>query len=103
MTKNNLYTKSYFIKRLIETGYFVYRVVDRFDDSDIRYWMVYVRDRSNRIVVITCVKPDNDFYFRINGPNDSNIKLETLSMNVVIETIERLFKGVDKLNIQLEE
>jgi hypothetical protein len=107
MRKNNLYTKSYFIKRLIGFGYFVSRIVENYPDNDIRYWSVYVRDIENNTVLITCVKkkdsaPD-DFYFRINGPNDSNIKLETLSMNIVAETIENLFNGVDKLKITLED
>jgi len=104
MRKNNLYTKSYFIKRLIESKYFVYRVIDKFPDRDIRYWTVYVRDVDSNTVLISCVKPeDASFYFRINGPNDSNIVLETLSMNVVVETIENLFNGIDKLKITLEE
>lgn len=103
-TKNSIYTKGYFIKRLIEFRYFVYRVVDRFPDEDDRYWTVYVRDADGNIAIITCVKPSTEeFYFRISGPNDSNIKLETLSMNVVAETIENLFNGIDKLKITLEE
>lgn len=103
MRKNNLYTKSYFIKRLIEFGYFVSRVAERYPDNDVRYWTVYVRDVDGNTVIITCVKPNDDFYFRINGPNDSNIKLETLSMNIVAETIENLFNGIDKLKITLED
>lgn len=103
-TKNQIYTKGYFIKRLIEAGYFVYRVVDRYPDADDRYWTVYIRDADGNIAIITCVKPSIDhFYFRISGPNDSNIKLETLSMNIVAETVENLFNGVDKLKITLED
>lgn len=105
MRKNNLYTKSYFIKRLIEIGYFVSRVVEFYPDNDARYWTVYVKDMDNNTVLITCVKTkqSSDFYFRISGPNDTNIKLETLSMNIVAETIENLFNGVDKLKITLED
>ena len=107
MRKNNLYTKSYFIKRLIDFGYFVQRVVEKYPENDSRYWTVYVRDINNNTVLITCVKKldsgPEDFYFRINGMNDTNIKLETLSMNIVAETIENLFNGVDKLKITLED
>lgn len=107
MRANNLYTKSYFIKRLIELHYFVARVIENYPESDSRYWTVYVRDADNNTAIVTCVKKKgselNDFYFRINGPNDSNIKLETLSMNIVAETIENLFNGVDKLKISLED
>lgn len=104
MRKNNLYTKSYFIKRLIEFGYFVQRCVERYPDNDTRYWSVSIKDMDSNSCHITCVKPDNDsYYFRINGPNDSNIKLETLSMNIVAETIENLFNGVDVLKITLED
>ena len=104
MRKNNLYTKSYFIKRLLEAGYFVTRVVDRYNDDDTRYWSISVMERNecNR-AMITCIKPDEGFYFRVNGPNDTNIKLETLSMNIVCETIERLFGGIDVLKISLED
>lgn len=107
MRKNNLYTKSYFIKRLIELHYFVTRVVEFYPDNDNRYWTLKVNDAANNAALITCVKSKNsspeDFYFRISGPNDSNIKLETLSMNIVAETIENLFNGVDKLKITLED
>lgn len=102
-TKNSIYTKGYFIKRLIEFRYFVYRVVDRYPDDDDRYWTVYVRNAEGNIAIITCVKQSAEqFYFRISGPNDSNIKLETLSMNIVAETIENLFDGVDKYYVKLE-
>lgn len=100
---NSLYTKSYFIKRLIEFGYFVTRIVERYPAEDSRYWSVYVRDMDSNTVLITCVKTDEDFYFRINGPNDTNIKLETLSMNIVAETIENLFRGISKFSIKLED
>lgn len=107
MRKNNLYTKSYFIKRLIDFGYFVTRSVEYYPEADSRYWTVYVRDIEGNSVLITCVKKKDsaptDFYFRISGPNDVNIKLETLSMNIVAETIENLFNGVDKLKITLED
>jgi hypothetical protein len=107
MRSNNLYTKSYFIKRLINFGYFVSRVVEQYPDNDSRYWTVYVRDMDSNAVIITCIKAKgsaaDDFYFRVSGPNDSNIKLETLSMNIVAETIENLFNGVDKLKITLED
>ena len=103
MRKNNLFTKSYFIKRLIEAGYIVYRVVDRYSDIDDRYWTINVLSRTGQQCLITCVKPDsNNYYFRINGPNDSNIRLEGLSMNLIYETIENIFKGIDVLNIKLE-
>jgi hypothetical protein len=59
---------------------------------------------EGNVVILTCIKPDTEnFYFKVNGPNDSNIRLETLSMNVVIETIENLFNGIDKLKITLED
>lgn len=103
MRKNNLYTKSYFIMRCLAAGYFTTRVVDTYHDEDDRYWTVNIRSKDNHMAMITCVKPNDNFYFRVNGPNDTNVRVETLSMGVIFETLERLFKGVDVLNISLED
>lgn len=103
MRKNNLYTKSYFIKRLTEARYFVTRLVDTYHQDDDRYWTINIRNTDGNIAILTCVKNANSFYFRVNGPNDSNTKIETLSMNVIFDTLEHLFKGVDVLNISLED
>lgn len=103
MRKNNLYTKSYFIKRLTEARYFVTRVVDKYHDEDERYWTINIRSSAGHMCMITCIKNTDTFYFRVNGPNDSNTVIETLSMNVIFDTLEHLLKGVDVLKISLED
>ena len=50
MNRNNkLYTKSYFIKRLIEKHFFVTKIVDQYTKNDTRYWTILVN-------------PDNFYY-----------------------------------------
>lgn len=87
MNRNNkLYTKSYFIKRLIEKHFFVTKIVEQYTKNDTRYWTILVNpDRA--AIFITCFKERGKVFFRLFGPNDVNMIIETESMDVIISTL----------------
>ena len=61
---NQLYTKSYFIKRLIESGFFVNTLIAKYSPKDSRYWTILINPYSSAIV-ITCIREKDKFYFKI--------------------------------------
>ena len=90
---NNLYTKSYFIKRLVEKKFYVQNVIDSYPKFDSRYWTILVNPGRNNFL-ITCIrnKDKPTAQFRINAKNDTNIIIETESMEVIISTLMNLVK-----------
>jgi len=90
--KNKLYNQSYFIKRILDAGFFVTRLNVKFENDDNRRWMILVNSkkipyRSN--ICITCFKNMNDgqFSFKFQGAKDRDFILNTMSMNTIIEIL----------------
>lgn len=88
---NHLYTKSYFIKRLIEKKFYVQKIVDRYPKYDSRYWTLLINPGRNNFF-ITCLRSKDleKTQFRIYAKNDVNIVIETESMEVIISTLLNL-------------
>lgn len=95
--KNKLYTKSYFIKRLIESGLFVKKIID-YTEKDIRKWTILI-DPGNKNLLITCIKHDKDNFYFLLQIQEVNMKLYTKSMEVIIENINNILnpKRVDNI------
>jgi hypothetical protein len=93
-SNNKLYTKSYFIKRLIEKHFFIKHVVDKYRKEDTRYWTILACTHGIQFL-ITCIRENDKTMFRIFSENDVNILLETDSMDVLINT---LFTLISKSN-----
>ena len=96
--KNKLYTKSYLTKRLIEKGFNVAKLIDKYAENDIRQWSIIVdpgiiEGRSN--IILTCFKlnPD-DFWFVLNTQRGIGIKVSTLSIDILSEIISDLMEGI---------
>lgn len=98
---NKLYTRSYFIKRLIEKKFYVQKVIDTFStenqiayqQNDSRYWTILVNPNRDN-VFITCMKNDmNNYKFRFTSKNDVNTIIETESMEVIISTLINIING----------
>ncbi len=89
---NKLFTKSYFIKRLIEKKFYIQKIVDKYKHGDYRYWTVLVNPERDNIF-ITCLKTGDKCKFRFYGSNDVNIIVETESMDVIITTLMNLRKN----------
>lgn len=88
--KNRLYTKSYFVKRLRESGFKVQVVFDKYNPSGHRYWTIVV-DPGRKDVMITCFKKNSDDYsFTVQTEHISNYSLITQSMDVIRNFISNI-------------
>jgi hypothetical protein len=93
--KNHLYTKSYFIKRLKDNGYYVHSLY-KFHDLDKRKWLIVIdKDAS---ILCTCYKIDKDnFWFKFDCMQKSNIIVQTLSMAIIFDTVDKLIDGCKEM------
>lgn len=89
--KNKITTLGYFIKRLKDNGYIVWKIMDRYDhDTDYRKWTVLINP-SQESVMVTCLLnrgglnelPCFDFY---DGGRlfQKNYSVKTESMEVIM-------------------
>lgn len=51
--RNNLYTPSYFMKRMKDNGYGVWKIFDKYGPHDSRYWTMLI-DPGGYSVYVTC-------------------------------------------------
>lgn len=83
MANNKITTKSYLIKRLRDSGYIVDKVNIEFPESDKRRWMILI-DNGHASVFATC-NTDGTFSFYDGGHFVSNMKIQTDSVEVIID------------------
>ena len=89
MSKNNITTKGYFIKRLRDSGFFVVRDYNRYGDSDPRKWTVVINP-GNESLFVTCYDngewPIRGLYeFNDGGQNfPKNYHVNTDSIEVIV-------------------
>ena len=99
--KNKLYTKSYFIKRLVEAGFKVGKLSVETEGEKDYYWRIVVSP-NDRDIVVTCYKPEfGEYYFTIVA--NSRIKVMTHSMDVIIEHLEMLHADLTKIGVAIEK
>lgn len=100
ISKNKITTLSYFIKRLKDSKFTVWKICDNYSISDPRKWTVLV-DPGNFSIFITCYenkdfKSEKMFEFNDGGRFfPRNFSLKTTSMEVVITTL--IEKGVQQI------
>lgn len=83
MSNSKIQTRSYFIKRLRDSGYFADRVAWEYSETDSRKWTVVV-DNGCSTVIITCNK-DHSFNFYDGLAYANNyLKINTDSIEVLI-------------------
>jgi hypothetical protein len=94
--KNKIYTLSYFIKRLIDSGLYIETLL-KYDENDVRRWTILINPNKEKILC-TCVKITATNYFFLFVVNSENIiKVRTESMAVIIETLQNfLINNTDK-------
>lgn len=87
---NKITTQSYFIKRLKDSGYVVYKIFDNYSESDPRSWTVMI-DPGISSVFCTCYVNHKDFFgetffeFYDGGQFiPEKFKLKTDSIEVII-------------------
>jgi hypothetical protein len=93
--RNKLYTLSYFRKRLKESGFFARILVEKYEESDKRYWTICIGELDK--IICTCFKYNEDgestvkFHFTDGNQRLAMDKyIQTESMNVIIEMLERV-------------
>jgi hypothetical protein len=88
-SRNSIKTPSYFIKRLKDSGFIVWKIFDNYGVHDPRCWTVLV-DPAGSSVFITCYM-NKDFFgdvmFELNDGGKKipkNFSLKTESLEVII-------------------
>ena len=96
--KNNIYTPSYFLKRMKDNGYGIWKVFDKYGPHDSRYWTMLL-DPGGFSVWITCHfnrEELNDVYFELDDGGRQiprRFMIKTLSIETIISNL--LSFGVD--------
>lgn len=101
MSKNKLYNRSYFTKRLVESGFSVQRLNVNYQQDDVRKWTICVnpskQQNYNFNVIVTCYKDDKTkaFYFKFQGQNKEDFTLKTKSMKLIIRIFQKTIQLFD--------
>ena len=99
MSKNKLYNKSYFCKRLVDEGFNVLRLKIPYEADDMRKWTIVVVNKQNceykRNVFITCFKNEEtkEFTFKFQGQTFDDFILPTLTMKLIIDILNKAMEG----------
>ena len=94
--RNNLYTLSYFRKRLKDAGINAKILIENYSEQDIRYWTICISEELN--IICTCFKyldeDDNQIVkFHFSDGNQLFVfdkTIQTESMNVIIEILSKV-------------
>lgn len=94
MPKNKITTQGYFLKRLKDSGYYVIRLFDRYNDDDKRKWTIVINPSSDSIF-LTCIDngdwPHRGLY-KLDDDNNifpHNFYINTESIDVVLKHLEK--------------
>lgn len=108
MSKNKLYNQSYFVKRMLDAGFYVTRLNIKFEKDDCRRWMILINSKNisyKHNICITCFKKykNDEFMFKIQGQGNRDIEIHTFSMKTIINILNITIKSTEKNYIKLEE
>ena len=109
MAKNKLYNRSYFTKRLVESGFQVRRLNVNYQPDDVRKWTICVnplkQQNYNFNVLVTCYKDDKtkDYTFKFQGQNKEDFCLKTKSMKLIIRIFQKTVQLFDSNKSILEQ
>ena len=101
-SNNNLYTFSYFKKRLVDSGYTVTQIYNSFsaNPKDARYWMCVIQPgkiiegKNSLPIVCTCFKSYDEVKFLFSDGNQKIVwdkPLVTKSMLVIVNYVNEIF------------
>lgn len=117
MKKNKIKNLSYFVKRLKDSGYIVWKIMDKYNVGDSRRWTILVNPGMES-VYISCFINDEymdyqpSFSFDDGGLRyTNNLKIQTASMEVIVTHLHEqgvtgdshLYKHTDKINTYVHE
>jgi hypothetical protein len=101
--KNKITTLSYFVKRLKDSGFNTWKLVDNYSQADPRKWTIII-DPGNTSVFVTCYENKDfksDKMFEINDGDryfPRNFSVKTSSMEVIIALL--IEKGIPQVSQQ---
>lgn len=96
--KNNVYTPSYFMKRMKDSGYAIWKIFDKYGPHDSRYWTMLI-DPGGFSVWVTCYfnKDElNDVFFELDDGGariPKRLRIKTASVETIISNLMAF--GVD--------
>lgn len=91
-SKNNIYTPSYFMKRMKDSGYGIWKIFDKYGPHDSRYWSMMI-DPGGFSVWITCYfnkEELNDVYFELDDGGiriPKKLLIKTRSIETIISNL----------------
>lgn len=96
--KNFLYTKGYFISRLRSAGFLVKKLKIDYNSVDKRYWSIVVSSNGkvHSNLIVTCLKESLEVkrgMFVVDTPKATTIRIDTISMEIVIDSLTDLLEG----------
>ena len=90
--KNKIYTSGYFIKRLKDSGFIVWKIFNNYSENDSRYWTILVNP-GQESVYITCHINRNELNTVLYEIYDSgnifkrNLFIATESIEIIINKL----------------
>lgn len=105
MSKNKLYNKSYFCKRLRDANFLVKDLNIPYADDDDRRWTIVVNSKNEykHNIIITCFKNDEGFCFKFQGQRFDSFLLPTKGMGIIIKILNSVFTNKTKTEKEVEE
>ena len=97
-SKNRLYTRSYFVKRLIDEKITCRSLIDNFVETDVRRWSVLIYPNQYNILCTCYKRSADDYWFKFDTEKKSNMQVKTQSMNVIIQFIQDYVNENKKIN-----
>lgn len=98
MPKNNLYTLSYFRKRLREENIFSDILNIKYSNNDKRYWTININPQTGDNILVTCIKTEDDYWFKLCTKENQNMTVKTKSMESFIQIIKDIIVGNTEVN-----
>lgn len=105
INKNKITTLSYFVKRLKDSGFNIWKICNNYAQSDPRKWTIMI-DPGNASIFVTCYenrdfKSEKMFEFNDGGRLfPRNFSLKTTSIEVVVTTL--IERGVSQIDTALK-
>lgn len=97
---NNLYTLSYFRKRLKEADIPSIKLICDFAKDDSRYWAILAYPNDKNIIIICYKFNPTEFHFLFNISSNSHLIVKTKSMKIIIDELKMLKQGIEISNEQ---
>ena len=107
--KNNISTLSYFIKRLKDNNYVVWKVFNKFGDHDPRKWTIMVNPGEESVYITCYINTDEIGSIPVFEIQDGTsifrnyAKIQTRSMEIIIKNLLKRGIQQDSKSFRLDD